>query len=250
VLNISQVGSYMNSCCRNSLPQDGRINSLLQAAQFIVRHYQSSLPASPAKYGSTAAASNAGSTRVLKILFITRSTEPAYRQVLNIKDLVEQCQGWRYTDPASSIQFAAECGVWQPGADLLSNIAAVRSADVVIGRHGASMANAFFMPEGGAREWCAVVHLTTIRNQWPDNIPQNCCAVVELFTPGYTLRVHHDWLDQEDESQMQWWGLTVEVGARSSTVPLQVAQVIESSPQHIRHHCYRILLCCAQDSTK
>jgi hypothetical protein len=124
----------------------------LQAAQFVFRHYQPSLPASPITYSGHTEASGDASTRVLRVLFITRSPKVAVRQILNMDELLERCQAWKYTDPASGVHFAAGCGVWQPGADLPSNIAAFRSADVVIGRHGAAMANAFFMPEGGARE--------------------------------------------------------------------------------------------------
>jgi hypothetical protein len=126
----------------------------LQAAQFVVRHYEPSLPATPVKYSASTDVSGNCATRVLRVLFITRSPKVAVRQILNMDELLERCQGWKYTDPASSVHFAAECGMWQPGADLPLNIAAVRSADVVIGRHGAGMTNAFFMREGGASELC------------------------------------------------------------------------------------------------
>ena len=130
----------------------------------------------PSCTSSTQPRSNTGSTRVLRVLFITRSPKVAVRQILNMDELLEQCQGWTYTDPASSIQFAAECGVWQPGSDLQSNIAAVRSADVVIGRHGAGMTNAFFMQEGGASECCFAIHLIAICNKWPNYLRTRRCS--------------------------------------------------------------------------
>ncbi|KAI3439062.1 hypothetical protein D9Q98_001472 [Chlorella vulgaris] len=169
--------------CNGSLFEDEAIN-LSQAAQFVVRHSQPSLPATPVKYSASTDVSGNGATRVLRVLFITRSPKVAVRQILNMDELLERCQGWKYTDPASSIQFAAECGVWQPGADLPLNIAAVRSADVVIGRHGAGMTNAFFMREGG--------------------------AMVEIHSSGWVWQLFCGWRDREEPPMLQWWGLTVE----------------------------------------
>jgi hypothetical protein len=123
----------------------------LQAAQYIVRHYDSSIPASPVVYRSSSG-NTTKSSRALRVLFITRSPKVAVRHMLNLDDLLEQCQGWKHTDPATGTRFSAECGVWQTGSDLKANIAAIRSADIMIGRHGAAMANGFFMKDGGASE--------------------------------------------------------------------------------------------------
>ncbi|KAI3439058.1 hypothetical protein D9Q98_001468 [Chlorella vulgaris] len=124
------------------------------------------------------------SSRVLRVLFISRSPKVAVRQILNMDELLERCQAWKYTDPASSIQFAAECGVWQPGSDLQSTIAAVRGADIMVGRHGAGMTNGFFMKDGA--------------------------AMVDVFGAGWTWQLFRDWRDQDERSMVQWWGLTVE----------------------------------------
>ncbi|KAI3439100.1 hypothetical protein D9Q98_001509 [Chlorella vulgaris] len=165
-------------------PIDDQGLNVSQAGQFIARHYQPSLPASPVTYSGGIAASSSGPTRMLKVLFIARSPKVAVRQILNMEELLEQCRVWRYTDPATSVQFSAECGVWQAGPELLLNLAAFRSADIAIGRHGAGMANGFFMREGG--------------------------AMLEVFTPGWTWQLFRGWRDQDEQPALQWWGLTVE----------------------------------------
>ena len=147
---------------------------LLQAAQYIVRHYNSSLPASPVVYNSSSA-NTASSTRILRVLFITRSPRVTVRQILNIDELLEQCQAWRHTDPATGAQFSAECGMWQTGSDLKANIAAVRSADIMIGRHGAAMANGFFMKEGGASEWCCSRRQVRFSHELASFLARRCC---------------------------------------------------------------------------
>jgi hypothetical protein len=185
----------------------------MQAAQYIVRHYNSSLPASPVLYRSMSTGNS--SSRVLRVLFISRSPKVAVRQILNMDELLERCQAWKYTDPASSIQFAAECGVWQPGSDLQSTIAAVRSADIMVGRHGAGMTNGFFMKDGAASEWCCLrrhgVTSISICFMSCHAFASEFVAVVDVFGAGWTWQLFRDWRDQDERSMVQWWGLTVEV---------------------------------------
>lgn len=125
--------------------------------------------------------------------------------------------------------------------------AAVRSADVIIGSHGATMANAFFARPGTASEWCfwqsfparfcgcasqkllrftsadgcsgigvlraQVTHLTRSAMLKLARLFLLPPAVVEMFSAGWTWQVHRIWLDQDPLAQLQWWGLTVEVGS-------------------------------------
>ncbi|KAL4451179.1 hypothetical protein ABPG77_009251 [Micractinium sp. CCAP 211/92] len=173
--------------------------NISQTASFIAQSYAKEAEAAPPiTYTSSSpeCSGNAGSRRpangaaadkgptCLRVLFKMRPAQPAVRQILNMPQLLEECRRWRFTDPASGATFAATCASWQPGSDLAANIAAVRSADVLIGKHGAGMANAFFMHPGG--------------------------AMFEVFSTGWTWQVHREWLDQEQRPQLQWWALTVQ----------------------------------------
>ncbi|KAL4444893.1 hypothetical protein ABPG77_003943 [Micractinium sp. CCAP 211/92] len=148
-----------------------------QASQALVA-LNSPLPKSPVE---SALAGCDGTC--LRVLFLTRSPKPFMRQVLNLEELVAQCNAWRHTDASSGQTFTADCSIFQPGADLKTNMAAVRSADAIVGLHGAGMANAFFAKAGA--------------------------AMMEVFMAGWTWQVHRIWLQQDPGAQLQWWALTV-----------------------------------------
>lgn len=42
-------------------------------------------------------------------------------------------------------------------------------------------------------------------------------AVIELFSPGWAWPVHRDWLDQDEQSTLQWWCMSVEVSRLKAT---------------------------------
>lgn len=45
------------------------------------------------------------------------------KQVLNMAELIDQCNAWRYVDARSGATFRAACASFQPGADLRANMA-------------------------------------------------------------------------------------------------------------------------------
>lgn len=48
------------------------------------------------------------------------------QQILNLPDLLQRCNAWRHTDPASGRAYGAACSTYQPGADLPANMAGGR----------------------------------------------------------------------------------------------------------------------------
>ncbi|KAL4422903.1 hypothetical protein ABPG75_009100 [Micractinium tetrahymenae] len=170
------------------------ISQASATASFITRSYSKGLPSpssvtytssSPECSGAASSAAALGRGRAcLRVLFKARQARPAVRQILNMPELLEQCRRWRFTDPKTGTTFVAACASWQPGSDLAANIAAVQNADILVGKHGAGMANSFFMRPGG--------------------------AMMEIFSTGWTWQVHREWLDQEERPRLQWWGLTVQ----------------------------------------
>ncbi|KAL4448094.1 hypothetical protein ABPG75_005313 [Micractinium tetrahymenae] len=149
-----------------------------QASQALVA-LNSPLPPSPVE---AAFAGCDGDNSCLRVLFLTRSPKPFMRQVLNINELLKECNSWTYTDPKTRQAFGATCSSYQPGTDLKTNMAAMRSADAIIGLHGASMVNAFFAKPGA--------------------------AMMEVFVTGWTWQIHRLWLQQDAQAQLQWWALT------------------------------------------
>lgn len=47
-------------------------------------------------------------------------------QILNLPELLQRCNAWSHTDPASGRAYGAACAAYQPGADLPANMAGVR----------------------------------------------------------------------------------------------------------------------------
>ncbi|KAL4436680.1 hypothetical protein ABPG75_003819 [Micractinium tetrahymenae] len=93
------------------------------------------------------ASDRGGGSRRLKVLFLRRDSEG--RQLLNAEELVRCCNGWKGRDPGSGAALTAECRqVSTP--DLAAGVAAAQDADILVGIHGANMANSWLMRPGGS----------------------------------------------------------------------------------------------------
>ncbi|KAL4447222.1 hypothetical protein ABPG77_007255 [Micractinium sp. CCAP 211/92] len=120
----------------------------------------------------------------LRVLFSKRSSGD--RRLLNTAELLRRCNAWRYTAP-SGAQLRALC--WEAETpSLKAGIAAAQQADVLIGPHGANLANAYFMRPGS--------------------------SVIELTMHGFeglgTDSAHANFARRnyiDDASQLQWWKL-------------------------------------------
>ncbi|KAL4443685.1 hypothetical protein ABPG75_011422 [Micractinium tetrahymenae] len=120
----------------------------------------------------------------LRVLFSKRSTGD--RRLLNSAELLRRCNAWRYTAP-SGMRLRGLC--WEVETPSLeAGIAAAQQTDVLIGPHGANLANAYFMRPGG--------------------------SVIELTMHGFeglgSDSAHANFARRnyiDDTSQLQWWKL-------------------------------------------
>ncbi|KAL4458814.1 hypothetical protein ABPG75_013679 [Micractinium tetrahymenae] len=143
----------------------------------------SPLPPSPVVAAFSDCDAGGADATCLRVLFLTRSAKPQMRQIENLSELLADCNTWRHTDPKTGQEFAATCTSFQPGTNTAETMAAVRSTHVIVGMHGAGMANAFFAKPGS--------------------------AMMEVFISSWPWQVHRVWLDQEALPQLQWWALTL-----------------------------------------
>jgi hypothetical protein len=72
-------------------------------------------------------------TRVLRILFHKRSS--TNRQLLNVEELLRECNAWRHSSKGTGMQLRASCAEVELPS-LHAGIAAAQEADVFIGMHG------------------------------------------------------------------------------------------------------------------
>ena len=98
------------------------------------------------KGGAASPATGAGTEPLLRILFQKRAgTE---RQLRNAAELVQRCNSWRYTAP-SGARVRARC--WEAETpSLATGIAASQQADIIVGVHGANLANGWLMRPGSS----------------------------------------------------------------------------------------------------
>ena len=108
----------------------------------------------------------AGATpRLLRVLFVNRTRTKFPRSLYNLRLLLQRCEnqgarerwapGWR-----------VRCTPHEFGAgSLADDVRAARSADVLVGTHGAGLANAFFLPKGGS---LVEVRPYNFEGPWPD----------------------------------------------------------------------------------
>ncbi|KAL4435209.1 hypothetical protein ABPG77_001891 [Micractinium sp. CCAP 211/92] len=140
-----------------------------------------------------------GAGRRLKVLFLKRDSEG--RQLLNAEELVQRCNGWRGHDPESGAALTAECQqVSTP--DLPSGVAAAQEADVLVGIHGANMANSWLMRPGAST-------IEVMPYGWDDG----AALSLSMFNGG------------DVTSQLLWWVLITCDPALSTPGPEEAAGI-------------------------
>ena len=87
--------------------------------------------------------------RLLRVVFHQRES-PESRQILNLEELLAECNAWEHEDREAGLRFSAECRAWTFGGDFLANAAVAAGADVFIGMHGANLANGWLMRPGSS----------------------------------------------------------------------------------------------------
>jgi len=101
----------------------------------------------------------------LRVLFVNRTRTKFSRSLANIWSLMQRCNGHRWARRwARSTNVV--CSVHEFGAGSLArDVRAARAADVLVGTHGAGLANAFFMRRGAS---LLEVRPYRFEGSWPD----------------------------------------------------------------------------------
>lgn len=109
----------MLACAGHDIDAEMRVDAW-QAAQHVVQHYKTTTGLPPSRVSYPDACPQGGSC--LRVLFLRRSTSTAMRQLLNLAELMERCNGWRHTDAATGKTYTASCAAYET-SDLLHDIA-------------------------------------------------------------------------------------------------------------------------------
>ncbi|KAL4446247.1 hypothetical protein ABPG77_003054 [Micractinium sp. CCAP 211/92] len=123
----------------------------------------------------------AGSLTMLSVVFQTRVGDT--RQILNLEELLQRCNKWQHTT-ADGQRFGFKC--WEAEiTDLTSGMTAAQLADVMVGVHGANLANGWMLRPGS--------------------------SMIEIQAYGFDKHAPHlqdPLFNAEDkESQVLWWVL-------------------------------------------
>ncbi len=103
-------------------------------------------------------------TAVLRVVFVNRTRTKFSRSLANLWQLLQRCQ---HTPPSRWARGTrVECAAHEFGAGSLArDVRAARLADVLVGTHGAGLANAFFMRRGAS---LVEVRPYRFEGSWPD----------------------------------------------------------------------------------
>ncbi|KAL4439890.1 hypothetical protein ABPG75_002891 [Micractinium tetrahymenae] len=126
--------------------------------QHVVRYYRDhgwrlQPPAELAQLPADKAAAATAGERVLRVVFQKRAPGHPGRAVLNLQELLQRCNAWRFklgTGTGGGARWTRAHCVEVEFADLQSGMAAAQAADIVVGMHGANQANGWLMRPGGA----------------------------------------------------------------------------------------------------
>ena len=109
--------------------------------------------AASAKAAAAAAARLGGHPPRLRVVFVNRTRTKFSRSLTNLKQLLQRCASPRTRWAGGAL---VECSAHEFGAHSLSrDVRAAREADVLVGTHGAGLANAFFLRRGAKRRLMA-----------------------------------------------------------------------------------------------
>ncbi|GAB4813596.1 hypothetical protein N2152v2_000642 [Parachlorella kessleri] len=161
-------------------------SNVWQAAQHIAQHYRPTLPDPPLRLitdysQAVRSESPQAAATVLQVVFAWRDGA-AVVQITNVEELRLLCSWWFYRCRTTGRLFRAACGTWE-FTNLTTSLAVAQRADVLVGLHGANMANSWFMRPGS--------------------------SAIEIFPPAWPWDIHRQWLEQDPQLQLRWWGLVV-----------------------------------------
>ena len=95
-----------------------------------------------------------GATSERQVVYVKRRGK---RRILNLPSLASWCTG--------GVLQGTSCRQWEFGGGLAADMGAMRQASVLVGMHGAGLANAFFMPRGSS---VIEVRPYGFEGTWPD----------------------------------------------------------------------------------
>ncbi|GAB4813597.1 hypothetical protein N2152v2_000643 [Parachlorella kessleri] len=217
--NSSRCYKDMLVCAADDM---GHASNLWQATQHILQHHLPSLPPleppiewqpdSQATSNPIRAWGPSAAATLVRVVFARRDGA-AVRQMSNLDELLRECNMWTYRTPATGRLYRAVCGSWI-FTNLTTSIAVAQQADVLIGVHGANMANSWFMRPGS--------------------------SAIEIFPPAWPWNIHRQWLEQDPLAQLQWWGLIVKDPAAYSPGALELQMASKPGLYQGRQGLYKL----------